>query len=531
MNAARPATCDAPPRNASPRIAVGAFMLESNSHAPVATREEFEAFLYLKDKDFETDWRRAAPRSPATIRGFVEAMDASGPWQAVPLLGAAVGASGSIDQAFFDEVVDGLCERLQAALPVDAVYLSLHGAAIATVDPDPDGTVLERIRRIVGAHVPVVATLDLHGNIVPRMVEEASVLVAYRCNPHTDMAERGAESAAVIREMLAGLDVSTGFVKLPMAPPSVTQNTKAGPYADLIAYGQTLLDADVLNVSILSGFTLGDTPKNGMSVIVTTRGANAASKVKAQDLARMIATRAWDERLRYVPALTSLDDATAMALACGSDPKRPALLFADVADNAGGGGRANTVWILEAFVKAGVQHCLLGLFFDRALAAQAHKEGQTRGLGAHWHASFNRDEDHPLSGRFAHEVKVLALHDGHCVGRRGMLAGQALALGPCALLQVGGVLVVVASSRQQCMDPVYFEMLGLDIGEARSVVVKSRGHFRAGFDHLFDDAHIVEVDVPGLTTPVLSRVAWQRMPRPMFPLDPDMHWSAPGSAP
>lgn len=496
-------------------------MLESNSHAPVATQNEFESNLYLKDKDFETDWRRAAPRSPATVRGFVDAMDNAGQWQAVPLLGAAVGASGAIEQRFFDEVVDGLCSRLQAALPIDAVYLSLHGAAIATVDPDPDGTMLERVRAIVGPDVPVVATLDLHGNVVPRMVENASVLVAYRCNPHTDMAERGAESAAVIREMLAGLEVSTGFVKLPMAPPSVTQNTKAGPYADLIAYGQSLIDADVLNVSILSGFTLGDTPKNGMSVIVTTRGAGKAPKEKARQLARRIAGHAWKDRLRYLPALTALADATAMALTCGRDRSRPALLFADVADNAGGGGRSNTVWILEALVEAGVEHCLLGLFFDPSLARIAHAKGP----GARWHASFNSDEDHPLSGRFAHEAEVIALHDGHCVGRRGMLAGQSLALGACALLRVGGVQVVVVSSRQQCMDPVYFEMFGLDIREARSVVVKSRGHFRAGFDHLFDDAAIIEVDVPGLTTPVLSRIAWQHMPRPMFPLDAEMDWN------
>jgi len=68
-------------------------------------------------------------------------------------------------------------------------------------------------------------------------------------------------------------------------------------------------------------------------------------------------------------------------------------------------------------------------------------------------------------------------------------------------------------------------VFGLDIAAARSVVVKSRGHFRAAFDLLFSDDRIVEVDVPGLTTPVLARVPYRDVPRPIFPLDPEMAWS------
>jgi microcystin degradation protein MlrC len=70
-----------------------------------------------------------------------------------------------------------------------------------------------------------------------------------------------------------------------------------------------------------------------------------------------------------------------------------------------------------------------------------------------------------------------------------------------------------------------FECFGLRIADARSVVVKSRGHFRAAFDLLFSDDRIVEVDVPGLTTPILSRVPYRHVPRPIYPLDPDMAWS------
>lgn len=501
----------------SPRIAVAAFMLESNSHSPVATREEFAANYLSWGGDMMTDLRSAHPLGPKTLSGFIDGMDASGAWTPVPLMGATVGASGPVDHAFFLEVADGIASRLEAAMPVDGVFLSLHGAAIGTGQVDPDGVILERVRQIVGPGVPVLATLDLHANVSRRMVANASVLVAYRTNPHVDMAERGEECARLMREILAGAKPAAAFVKLPMIPPSVTQNTKSGPYADIIAYGQSKIDSRVMNVSVVSGFSLGDTPKNGMSVTVTTRG----DATLAQAIARDVAKKCWEERDRYVPNLTSLAEATRMALECGRDHAKPSLLFADVADNPGGGGRGNTVWILEAFHAAGVEGALLGIFFDPALAAEAH----ALGTGRKFHARFNRDETHPLSGRFEAEALVEGLHDGNVIGRRGISAGHTILLGKMALLRVDGIRVVVVSVRQQCKDTAMFEVFGLDIAAARCVIVKSRGHFRAAFDLLFPDERIVEVDVPGLTTPVLSRVPYRDVPRPIFPLDAGFTWS------
>jgi microcystin degradation protein MlrC len=122
---------------------------------------------------------------------------------------------------------------------------------------------------------------------------------------------------------------------------------------------------------------------------------------------------------------------------------------------------------------------------------------------------------------------VLALGDGEVVGRRGIYAGGSVDLGRCALLEIGGIRVVVASRRQQCADPVFFERFGIDLKSVRSAVVKSRGHFRAGFDDIFPHERTIEVDVPGLTTPVLSRMPFKRLPRPVFPFDPEMSWQVP----
>ncbi len=500
----------------APRIALGSFMLESNGHAPVATREEFQASCWLEGDALRADLATPAPRASAGLSGFMRAMEYGRAWEPVFTFAAAAGASGNMDQAVFEEVCTRICGAIRAAMPIDGVFLALHGAATATVDRDPDGTLLRMVREIVGPDVPILATLDLHTNVSWEMVKQADMLCGFITNPHIDQAERGAECAAVMRAMLGGMRPRAAFVKLPFIPPATSQNTAGGPYADAIAYGQRFLDHEVLNVSVVSGFSLGDTPKNGLSVIVTTRTDAARAQEVAADIARWI----WSTRAKWVTNLTSLEDSTRMAREAGQDAAKPSLLFADVADNPGGGGRGNTTFILAAFVQAGVEGAVFGIHNDPPLVAQA----QSLGLGARFLARFNRDETNVFSQPFEAEAVVEALTDGVVIGRRGIYRGRTVSTGATALLRIGGVRVAVVTLRRQLAEPRMIEALGVDLSTVRSLVVKSRGHFRAGFDDLWSPDRIIEVDVPGLTTVVLTRVPWREVPRPIYPLDPAMEW-------
>jgi microcystin degradation protein MlrC len=270
---------------------------------------------------------------------------------------------------------------------------------------------------------------------------------------------------------------------------------------------------------VFGGFVFGDTPKNGLATVVTGRGDGDA----ARSLAGEIAERGWAQRERFRKQLTSLDDGVALALRVGIDASEPAVIFSDAGDNPGGGGFGTTTWLLRALVNAEARGVLFGSFHDPALAAEAHRLGE----GAEFEAVFNRDTESEFSKRFATSARVLALSDGDVVGRRGLFAGRLMELGPCCALAMGGpdgVIAVIISQRQQTADPVFFEMLGLDIGAARCVCVKSRGHFRAGFDLWFAPDQVYEVDTAGLTSPVLERFQWKGLPRPVYPLDEDAVW-------
>jgi len=502
-----------------PRVAILGLMLESNNFAPVTTEADFLDRVYLAGDEILQDLGSADPILPTELRGFAKEMDVLAEWSPVPILIGLVEAGGPLDQNFFQLAFNEMKSRLVAAMPVDAVYICNHGAMITTENKDPDGEIFAMVREIVGPDVPVVATLDLHGNVSQRMVSAADAIVAYRTNPHVDMLARGREAAGVLLEMLDGLKPDVAFIRLPVTPPTVTLLTESGPYADLIAYGQTLIDGDVFNVSILGGFAYSDTPKNGLAIIVSSRQANGS----AQRAAQKIADRAWAEHKRYTPVLTSLEDAVQTVCAVGADEKLPPVILADVADNPGGGGNGNTMWIIEALHRAGAKGVIVGVINDPALAAEATALGK----GTRFNAVFNRDNGDEFSHRFEAEATVVRLRDGECVGRRGFYAGRKMNLGPTALLDLGGIQVVVISVRTQCADPAFLEMMGLDIGAARAVVVKSRGHFRAGFDEFFGPDQVIEVDTPGLTSPILSRFNFKYLPRPVFPVDQDVTWPAP----
>ncbi len=286
------------------------------------------------------------------------------------------------------------------------VYLVLHGAGLTTADHDPEGTLLGLVRRIVGPQVPVVASFDLHANVSEADVALLNGFVGYRTNPHLDMRERGAEAAGLLRRLLDGTRTFLAHIRLPIVPPTVTQLTGKDatnrPYGELIDLGQQRMTEPpyagrVLNVSVMGGFAFADTPFNGLTVVVTATDQDAADA-----LAREIALAGWQRRDRFRPSLTSLANAVHLAQTTTTP-----LIFADVADNPGGGGRGNTMAILQAFHEAGVRNALVGVIHDPALAAEAYAQG----VGATFAARFNRDGGDEFSKPFVASAVVAGLLD------------------------------------------------------------------------------------------------------------------------
>ncbi len=505
------------------RVALCGVILESNGFSPIAEAENFREALYVTGDEMVVEARKPTSVLPREMAAFVQTMDATGPWTPVPLLLTGCPPWGPVEGGFFTACVDRIVAGLQQAGDLDGVYIANHGAMVATDDGDPDGTMMAAIRDTVGEDVAVIATLDLHANISEIMAAATDAIIGYQTNPHVDQVQRGEEAALLMRQMFAGMRPAQALVRLPLVPPSTTLLTAAGPYGDLIDYGQRRgreAAGEIVNVSVFGNFAFSDTAKNGLSVVVTAR----EDQDKADSLATEIAVRAWDNRAAFTRDLTSLEDAVALAGAVADDRRRMPVILSDAGDNPGGGGEGRTTWLLAALVAARAEEVYYGAFFDRELALEAHDLGE----GAEFNAVFNRAGDTEFSKRLEAGAEVLKLHDGSVVGRLGIYKNRQLKLGPCAALRIGGatgITVIIISARHQTADPVFFEMFGLDIAQARTVCVKSRGHFRAGFAPWFPPEQVFEIDTPGLTSPILSRFNWRNLPRPVYPLDRDTTWT------
>lgn len=501
------------------RVALIGYFLEVNSFSPVTTEASFRALCHVDGEDVVTQMWRESSVLPLELPAFAGRLSELVQWEPVPISVIAATPGGPVDQAFYDRWLADVRERLSSAGPLDAVYIANHGAGASTQDKDSDGTLYTLVREVVGADVPVVATLDLHANISQRMVDTVDVMITYRTNPHVDQRDRAAEAAEALVALWGGMKPKAAFIRLPICPPSVTLLTAEGPFADLVNLGQEKLNDDILNVSIFGNFSFGDLPKNGIAVVVTAKSDEAV----ARRLCRELAEAAWADRHRYHRKLTSIEDAVSAAKVRGEDPSIPPRILADVADNPGSGGSGRNTWILEALHTAGVKSVLIGVFHDPALAGEAHDLGE----GAEFNAVFNRDFKDDFAKRFEAPAKVVRLHDGDVVGRRGNRRGRLLPHGPAALLDLGGISVAVCSNRLQTYDPVQFEMYGANIDAVQTVVVKSRGHFRAGFDEFFPSERTDEIDAPGLSSPILSRFKFKYLPRPVYPLDKNTEWNPP----
>ena len=492
------------------RIAILGISIESNRFAPDATSEHFRQYAFLEGSEILDagilDYWLGADGG----RGFVPRMSELRTWTPVPILVADGQAAGAVRHADYEDIKIALLARLREALPVDAVYVVAHGAGRTTRIDDLDGDYFRSVREVIGDAVPMVATLDLHANLTPRMVEACDALIAQRTNPHVDSQARAEDAARVIHRMLTGWRPLQAASRLPLLTPQVAQLTARGqPLGDVLAQAEGFLArGECGGVSVMPGFSLTDAPQNGFWLY-----AYGDRRVPLTATLRALSEYTWAQRARFERKTLNVREAVDIAMSVG--PGKEPLFFADIADNPGGGATGDTTWLLEAFIDAGLSGGIFAPFIDGGVLAAATEIGVGGSYIAHFNATGATDFSRPLSV----PARVVWLGDGDYDSRYGVYAGSRVPLGRSCVLEIAGNFIIVISACQQLLGEDFISHFGLDARSSRFIVGKSRGHFRAGFAHLIHDDSIYEVDTLGLTTANLCTVPWQSIRRPILPLD------------
>jgi microcystin degradation protein MlrC len=97
-------------------------------------------------------------------------------------------------------------------------------------------------------------------------------------------------------------------------------------------------------------------------------------------------------------------------------------------------------------------------------------------------------------------------------------------IGPTALIEIGGIRLVLQSQRSFAVNqPILYTHLGLDINDAKMVVVKTASNFQF-FDRWTNK--MIRVDSPGTTQSDLTAFTWENLPRPIHPIDDIPEWRA-----
>jgi microcystin degradation protein MlrC len=411
-------------------------------------------------------------------------------------------------------LVDGVREHADA---VDGVVLSLHGSMATDALDDGEGELLARVRDVLGSDTPVTVVLDLHGNVSDEMVDLADALVAYRTYPHVDVGETGERATRLLAETIRGeLDPVTHVERPPVLPMGPLQNTRDGPMADVLARARELESRpNVRLVNTFFGYHMADSPLMSFSVPVVADGDPAAAREAARDLATFV----WERRETFVADFPGPETGvrrTRELVASGATADGPVVL-ADCGDNPGAGTAADGTTVLRALLDQGVANAGLAIVSDPEVVATCVEAGVgervTVDLGGKTddrHGDPIRD----LSG------DVAAIADGTVENTGPMRTGVVREFGRTVRLQCGrddGVAVLVTEKRVQPYDAEVFRHVGVAPERLDVVVVKSNNHYRADFEPMA--SHVIPLDTIGLRPADPRTLTFERIPRPVFPID------------
>jgi microcystin degradation protein MlrC len=465
------------------RIAIGGFHHETNCF--VDARTDFAYFASHRDRPplcYGADVLKWLTGTTFALPGFMQEMKQH---ELVPLLWTSGGAGALVTRDAFERIAGSLVGRLSEAMPVDAVYLDLHGAMVTEDFEDGEGELLRRVRAVVGDKIPVAVSLDYHANVTPEMVAHADALIAYRTYPHVDRVETGQYAAKAMAQLLKrGRPAGRALRKAPFLIPLNGQCTLVDPSKRVVGMSKVAED-EVLTLSYLAGFPPADLHWCGPSVTAHAWTQAAADRAADEMMREVVRSEA-----SFAEEMVSPESGVARAMEIAKTATKP-VVIADTQDNPGCGGTADATGLLKALVAANAQGAALGFLCDADAAKASHAAGE----GAKLRLALGGRSGPAGVTPFEAEFTVAKLGSGKFRTDGAVAGNREVELGPMALLRVGGVQVAVTSKRMQAYDQSPFRHLGLEPKAQKILALKSTCHYRAEFEPLA--AAVIVVLAPG----------------------------------
>ncbi|WP_444633575.1 M81 family metallopeptidase [Cupriavidus oxalaticus] len=494
------------------RFVIALMRHETNTFSPIPTPlSAFSRGSSTGAPLYGDDAARACQGTNSAAAAFMDLVRAQGDEFVMPLMANAV-PSGVVTREAFESMSATIIEAVRAGC--DAVMLDLHGAMVAEGLADAEGELLVRIRAAAPG-IPIAVSLDFHANFSAALVDNATVIAGYRTYPHVDVYETGARAARTLMAALRGEARPVMLWRtLPMLTHMLRQTPREQPMKDIMDRAIAAeRDGEVLNVSVFGGFPLADIPHTGLTVLVVADGNQADRTSAGARLLDELCAAAWARRADFVFPLEPMEVSIARARAAQAGP----VILVDHGDNCGAGGPTDEMTVLGEVLRQGLEDVVAGPYWDPAAVAIL----VAAGVGNTVTVDVGGKTDTPALGLKGKPLRltgrVRCVTDGSYQVTGPMFTGMQLSLGRTVVLDVGGTLVVVCEQPQEPFDTGVFTHAGIDLSRRKYVLIKSRQHFRAGFEPIAKE--IVLVAGPGVCSSDYSQFPFRNLRRPIYPLD------------
>lgn len=473
------------------RLAVARFWYEGNAFCPqLCTQAHFTKREWAKGSG-----ALEAARGSTTELGAVVAFAESHPdWQVEALRCAAALPGGPIDEAVYQAVLDEVTEALRKQGPWDAVYLSLHGAAITTRRTSPDLDLVRAVRQILPG-VPIGASFDMHANLSTEMGSLLDYASGYKTYPHVDMAETAEIVLRGLRDIAErGRRTRVTVVKSGLLLPSFNMRTDSGPMRDLQELAATQVSGKIVEAAVFGGFPYADTPDIGASVLLVSDLDADANGAAVQRTSAVLVEALHNRAPAFAVSLPSPDEGLAQALEIIAG-QRGLVAVTDPGDNPYSGGVCDTPGLFSALLRAGPKvPTVFASFADPEAVSLAFAVGMGGGCTTRLGAR--------LSDKFGEPVlvqtRVERFTDGVFRNSGPMETGVRTRCGRTVLLSLqdqAHIRIIVTETVAPANDPAFYALHGIDLEDLRLLCVKAKNHFRAAFQARC--IAIIDVDAPG----------------------------------
>lgn len=419
----------------------------------------------------------------------------------IPGVSALPDGGGTVDGAACREAMERILKSLRAALPVDGVFLQLHGAMYVDGIGPAETVLVEQVRSVVGPKVPIAVSFDLHGNIPARLAQAGDILVGYKTAPHVDRQETIEHAARLLADAMHGRTKPVSCaVPIPMILQGEKAMTTAEPFHSLVEETRRLERdgmpghaAKILAATLFVGCAWTDSADTGMAAVVTADGSAETARAAAVYLARKV----WAARHKFAYGCETAELADGVARAMQAP--QSTIFLTDSGDNVTASAPGDLPIVLRHLIEQKAARAIVAGIVDEAAVGRCFAAGPGKTLRLSIGATIEKRCGPPLVG----EVEVVRL-----VNEKPRMA----------VVRIGGVEAILIDRDRAFIDLPPFQSCGIDPLAYKVVVVK-QGYLYPKLSKIAP-RHILLL-TPGAADMRIEKIDYVRRRRPMFPLEPE----------